>query len=61
MRKDIETRRFTCKEVADQLSEIVRQKPDAELYVREGNYGHLVDSISYDPELNGVVIEICGV
>jgi hypothetical protein len=58
VRADIESRPLLVKDVAAQLAEIARQKPDATLAVRDGKYGCLVDSVGYEAEDNAAVIEI---
>jgi hypothetical protein len=58
MRADIESRPLLVKDVAAQLTEIARQKPDAVLAVREGRYGALVDYVGYDADNNKAVIEV---
>jgi len=57
MRADIDIRDLLVKDVAAQLTEIAKQKPDATLTVREGRYASLIDCITYDPATNRVIIE----
>ena len=57
-RDDIETRHILVRDVAAQLTKIVEQSPNAELRVKDGSYGMLIDSVYWDGDNNAAVIEV---